>query len=59
MAKSHARKKREHAIRNGRLNASIMRGSQPDFSTHVRKTPSKIEIERKRMRQEKLHHYHY
>lgn len=41
MAISKAQKKRLHAIRNGKMDPALMRGSSADFSMHVRKTPSK------------------
>lgn len=41
MAKSKARKKREHHMRNNGVDVTKLRGVQPDFSTHTRKAPSK------------------
>ncbi|MCY9373246.1 hypothetical protein MOF36_20600 [Bacillus haynesii] len=41
MAKSKARKKREHMLRNTGRDAAASRGKAPDFSTHVRKTKSR------------------
>ena len=52
MAKSKARKHREHLVRNGRLDPAVKRGAQPDFSTHERKLPSKLG---KRSKQENKH----
>ncbi len=43
MAKSNARKKREHLLRNGKRDVTSSRGIQVDFSTHERKTKTKIE----------------
>lgn len=44
MAKSKAKKKREHDVRNGRSDKTLLRGGEfVDISTHVRKTPTKIE----------------
>lgn len=34
MAKSQAKKKREHRLRNGGRDVSSSRGSTPSFSTH-------------------------
>lgn len=53
MAKSNARKKREHLIRNGKLDPASQRGLRPDFSTHTRRTPSKVERLRKTERKYK------
>lgn len=41
MAKSKARKQREHDERNGKLNPVIRRGERPAFSLHERKTLTK------------------
>ncbi|MGG3574897.1 hypothetical protein ABES25_10645 [Bacillus gobiensis] len=43
MSKSKARKRREHLVRNTGYSKSVHRGIIPDFSTHVRKTPTKKE----------------
>lgn len=43
MAKSKARKKREHMLRNTGRDAAASRGKAPDFGTHVRKTKSRRE----------------
>lgn len=48
MARSKAQKKRAHLIRNGRRDPAENRGVQPDFSTHVRKTPSLVERQRRK-----------
>lgn len=40
MAKSKAQKQRAHAVRNGRPDPASYRLDNPDFSTHVRRTPS-------------------
>ncbi|MEC2111004.1 hypothetical protein [Bacillus stercoris] len=48
MAKSQAKKKREHRLRNGGRDVSSSRGSTPSFSTHERMTKSKKEILNKR-----------
>lgn len=47
MARSEAAKKRLHSIRNGKQDPEMMRGYSPDFSTHVRKSPSKAELTRR------------
>ncbi|MCI4136247.1 hypothetical protein MOB09_12645 [Bacillus vallismortis] len=44
MAKSRAKKKREHLLRNGGRNVLLSRGSTPSFSTHERKIKSKKDI---------------
>ncbi|AFI28903.1 hypothetical protein MY9_2370 [Bacillus sp. JS] len=41
MAKSQAKKKREHRLRNGGRDVLSSRGSTPSFSTHERMTKSK------------------
>ena len=41
MSKSRAKKQREHLVRNGKMDPSKRRGKNPDFSTHVRQTPTK------------------
>ncbi|WP_243297729.1 hypothetical protein [Bacillus litorisediminis] len=46
MAKSNARKKREHIQRNSGRDVTILRGEQPQFSTHERKTKTKLEIQK-------------
>lgn len=46
MAKSKARKLRDHIARNGSRNPADSRADQPDFSTHTRRTPT---------RQDKIH----
>lgn len=43
MAKSRAKKQREHLVRNGRRDPALSRGQQPDFSMHERKTPTRSE----------------
>ncbi len=48
MAKSQAKKKREHRLRNGGRDVLLSRGSTPSFSTHERMTKSKKEILNKR-----------
>lgn len=40
MAKSTAQKIRAHRERNGLRNPESNRAAAPDFSTHVRRTPS-------------------
>lgn len=42
MARSKAQKARAHKVRNGRRDPALKRG-EVDFSTHVRKTPSRQE----------------
>ncbi|MBL3646642.1 hypothetical protein ABZM97_12065 [Bacillus vallismortis] len=44
MAKSRAKKKREHLLRNGGRDVLLSRGSTPSFSTHERMTKSKKEM---------------
>lgn len=44
LAKSEARKQRDHAMRNGKMDATVKRGVNPDFSIHERKTPSRLEL---------------
>ncbi|MBM7586947.1 hypothetical protein JOC86_003499 [Bacillus pakistanensis] len=44
MAKSKARKKRDHLLRNNGKDASLFRNQQPSFSTHERKTKTKSEL---------------
>ncbi|MCY7765420.1 hypothetical protein [Bacillus inaquosorum] len=44
MAKSRAKKKREHLLRNGGSDVLLSRGGAPSFSTHERMTKSKKEI---------------
>ncbi|MBU9723351.1 MULTISPECIES: hypothetical protein [Bacillaceae] len=41
MAKSKAKKKRDHVVRNGGRNATKSRGMAVSFSTHERRTKSK------------------
>ncbi|MDU0154180.1 hypothetical protein [Bacillus cabrialesii] len=48
MAKSRARKKREHLLRNGGRDVLLSRGGSPSFSTHETMTKSKKEILNKR-----------
>ena len=43
MAKSKARKKRDHLLRTRGRDVTILRGPQADFSTHERKTLTKSE----------------
>lgn len=43
MAKSKAKKMREHIERNGHRNPEQFRGESASISTHVRKTPSRQE----------------
>ncbi|RNA66886.1 hypothetical protein EBO34_16925 [Alteribacter keqinensis] len=40
-AKSKARKKRDHAVRNNRRDSALSRGTVTGFSTHVRKNKTK------------------
>lgn len=54
MAKSKAKKQREHDMRNGRSNKELFRGgSSVEISTHVRKTPTKLGKIRKYERKHK------
>lgn len=43
MAKSKAKKRREHLLRTMNRDVTSSRGIQCDFSTHVRKTKTKVE----------------
>ncbi|WP_226674077.1 hypothetical protein [Rossellomorea aquimaris] len=43
MAKSKAKKKRDHQLRNTGRDLSIYRGTTPDFSTMMRRTKTKKE----------------
>lgn len=43
MSKSKAKKQRHHALRNGKFDVELKRGTQAEISTHVRKTKSKKE----------------
>ncbi|AJD90325.1 hypothetical protein JMA_10080 [Jeotgalibacillus malaysiensis] len=43
MSKSKAKKQRLHAVRNGRFDVEMKRGTQTEISTHVRKTKTKKE----------------
>lgn len=52
MAKSNAKKKREHLARNGRRDPNLDRGTAADFSTHVRQTPT---LRTGLLRQERKH----
>ncbi|TFE00567.1 hypothetical protein [Jeotgalibacillus salarius] len=52
MSKSRAKKRRQHAVRNGAFDVEIKRGTQTDISTHVRKTKTKKE------KIEQLNHKH-
>lgn len=56
MAKSKARKKREHDKRNGKFDVTLNRGISPDFSMHVRKTPTLKERKEKEWRKYKRNH---
>lgn len=40
MAKSKAKKIREHLVRNGRRDPNLNRGFAPEISTHERKLPT-------------------
>ncbi|MEC1548520.1 hypothetical protein P9D77_09325 [Bacillus rugosus] len=48
MAKSRAKKKRDHLLRNGGRDVLLSRGITSSFSTHERMTKSKKEIFNKR-----------
>lgn len=50
MSQSKAQKHRKHLARNGRPDPASSRAISPDFSTHVRKTPTLLD---KRRKQEK------
>ncbi|MFB1083017.1 hypothetical protein [Jeotgalibacillus sp. JSM ZJ347] len=43
MSKSKAKKQRLHAVRNGKFDVDLKRGTQAEISTHVRKTKTKKE----------------
>jgi hypothetical protein len=47
MAKTKAKKQRKHLLRTTNRDVTSSRGSKVDFSTHVRKTKTKIEKMRK------------
>ncbi|RXI96446.1 hypothetical protein DS745_22300 [Anaerobacillus alkaliphilus] len=47
MAKSKAKKQRDHQLRNQKRDVTNSRGIQVDFSTHERKTKTKQEILKK------------
>ncbi|MCT8139163.1 hypothetical protein H1D32_16500 [Anaerobacillus sp. CMMVII] len=47
MAKTKARKQREHQLRNKKRDVTSSRGTTVDFSTHERKTKTKLEKIRK------------
>ncbi|MBS2967708.1 hypothetical protein J9317_02830 [Metabacillus sp. KIGAM252] len=53
MAKSKARKLREHKIRSGGFDPSALRGSAPDYSMHERKTMTKQEKWKKQLSKHK------
>ena len=56
MAKSKARKKRDHLLRTRGRDVTILRGSQADFSTHERKTLTKSEkLQRNRTKHKKCY----
>ncbi|WP_064093633.1 hypothetical protein [Rossellomorea aquimaris] len=44
MAKSRAKKRREHHLRNTRRDVTQSRGHHPDFSTFERKTKSRLDM---------------
>lgn len=54
MAKSKAKKMREHIERNGARNPDAFRGEAASISTHVRKTPSRQEKLRRSENKHKL-----
>ncbi|MEK5081553.1 hypothetical protein [Bacillus sp. FSL H8-0515] len=56
MAKSRAKKKREHLLRYGGRDVLLSRGNSPSFSTHERMTKSKKEI--LNIRKHKNPYYH-
>lgn len=47
MAKTKAKKQREHLLRTTKRDVTSSRGTEIDFSTHVRKTKTKVEKIRK------------
>lgn len=47
MSQSKAKKHRKHLERNGQLNPIIRRVEDPDFSMHVRRTPTLKDKRRK------------
>lgn len=59
MAKSKARKKRDHIYRTTGKDVTKMRGMKPDFSTHERKTKTKREILMKMEKKHKGRSYQY
>lgn len=56
MAKSKAKKQRQHLVRNGRRDPELSRGNSADFSLHVRKTPT---LREKQERSYKKHKREY
>ncbi|MCY8116965.1 hypothetical protein MOC26_09820 [Bacillus spizizenii] len=56
MAKSRAKKKRGHLLRNGGRDVLLSRGSTPSFSTHERMAKSKKEMLNKRKHKNPYHH---
>ncbi|MCI4168004.1 hypothetical protein [Bacillus spizizenii] len=56
MAKSRAKKKRDHLLRNGGRDVRLSRGSTPSFSTHERLAKSKKEILNKRKHENPYDH---
>ncbi|MCY8690331.1 hypothetical protein MOD48_02930 [Bacillus spizizenii] len=56
MAKSRAKKKRGHLLRNGGRDVLLSRGSTPSFSTHERMAKSKKEMLNKRKYKNPYHH---
>ena len=53
MARSKSQKARLRAIREGKRDPASNRGEHAEFSTHVRRTPSKVERQRRKERKHK------
>ncbi|WP_206427796.1 hypothetical protein [Bacillus sp. FJAT-42376] len=58
MAKSKARKQREHNIRSGGSDPAAWRGAAPDYSMHERKTMTKQEKRKKEYEKHKKRSLH-
>lgn len=58
MAKSNARKKRDHIQRNTGRDNTLLRGAQTDFSTHERKTKTKKEAQKRLQNKHKKRFLH-
>lgn len=52
MAKSKSQKQRAHLIRQGRRDPEENRGTNSDFSTHTRRTKTRVEMQNVQRRRE-------